>query len=571
MLRNQEEQEARTEPDRVLAGGYVSKRRPREKQLEALKSLRGRNAFALLMEMRTGKTKVIIDDWGRMVSEDKVLDLLVIAPGGAYLPWADAARADLPDELLKLTRIFTWVSGKAANKGVVREREAFLSHEGPRILIVNIEAIGQVARAREMCVAFLKQTPDANMLVIDESVIIKNESKAGNFCVETLSKLAAHRRILSGLISPRSPLDLYYQFKFLDPSILGYDRFTAFRARYAKVKHICMVPQKVIRSKFEHLVGLSRSLTDAELNFKLKSVDPEFNLNQSRELKTRFLQAAVDGMKRDDMIDAIGRLGGYVQTVPTIEKFLNVHELHDKIAPYSFRVRLSECYDMPKSDYSFYDVTMTPEQEKIYADLKAFATAELAFETHVTANHVVTQMLRLHQVLCGHTKDENGKVHLIPERRTKSLLEILEGYAGKAIVWCSYDADVRKVSDALTQEYGDGSTARFWGGNQQTREAEEVEFKTNPRCRFMVATPDAGGRGRDWSVADLVIYYSSRNNLDHRAQSEDRPKAVGKDRPIAYVDLRVRGTVEERIIEAIRAKMDLSMVINGDNWREWLV
>jgi len=255
-----------------------------------------------------------------------------------------------------------------------------------------------------------------------------------------------------------------------------------------------------------------------------------------------------------------------------VEGFENLEELRNKIAPHSYACSLEDCYDMPRSDYSFRDVPWHPEQRRVYEELRANATAELASMDHVTATHVIVRMLRLHQVLCGHVvDDEERRVHDVPERRTAELLSLLADYDGKAIVWCSYQHSVRRVAAALAGEYGPESVAAFWGGNAKTREAEEAGFKSDPRRRFMVATPDAGGRGRDWSVADLCVFYSSRNNLDHRAQAEDRPKADGKTRAIAYVDLRVPGTVEDRIIRCLREKIDMFAAIDGADFREWLV
>jgi hypothetical protein len=167
--------------------------------------------------------------------------------------------------------------------------------------------------------------------------------------------------------------------------------------------------------------------------------------------------------------------------------------------------------------------------------------------------------------------DEDGTVHLIPEKRTSALLEQLEEYDGKAIIWCSYDLDIKKVAEALDKEYGKGSAAKFWGGNRTDREDEEKRFLCDERCRFMVATPAAGGRGRTWPVANLVVYYSSNNDLEQRAQSEERPKAVGKKTPIAYVDLIVPGSVDEKIIYALRNKINMAAVIDGDNYQEWLI
>lgn len=551
---------------------YQSKRKPRVRQAEALEKIAGKRAFAVLMGLRTGKTKVVVDDFGRMVADGSVADLLVVAPGGAYIPWRDAVLADLPDAIVRGAMIFTWVSRRAKTKVFQAERDKFLSHAGPRVLIVNVEAISAVQAARDLVVGFLQQRQRRNVFVVDESVTIKSpDSRCGTFCVE-VAPLAWYRRIMSGLVSPRSPLDLWNQFRFLDPRILGFSNFVAFRSRYAKVKQVCMLPNRVIRAKFQRATGFGQQLTPAELQRKVLAVDPSANPSgMSPEKMRQFLATMVEVMPRDEAIEATLRLGHYIQTVPVIDGYENVEELRDKIAPYSYRARLEDCYDMPPSDYSFRDVEMTDEQRRLYAEIKENATAQLRSLDHVTATHVIVQMLRLHQVLCGHVRDEGGKLHEIPEKRTAAIVEFLADYDGKATIWCSYDHDVRRVSEALRREFGDDSVARFWGGNVASREEEEVKFKLDPGCRFEVATPDAGKYGRDWSVANLVIYHSSKNNLDHRQQSEDRVKADGKTTPIAYVDFRVRGTVEDKIVRCLRDKIDMAAVINGDEWREWLV
>jgi SNF2 family DNA or RNA helicase len=309
------------------------------------------------------------------------------------------------------------------------------------------------------------------------------------------------RRILSGLVAPQSPLDLFSQFQFLDPRILGFTSFYAFRARYA------------------------------------------------------ILKRQVFGGRAFDMV--VG--------------YRDEDELAERIAPHSYRVRLEDCHDVMDDLYVTREVELTPEQRRAYSELKEFATTALSAEVHVTATIALTQVLRLHQVLCGHVKDESGQVHEVPENRTKELVALLEDYDGKAIVWCSYDADVRRVVSVLEREHGKGSVARFWGGNIATREDEERQFLSDPNCRFMVATPSAGGKGRTWLVADLVVYYSNTSNLEHRLQSEERPKGVGKSTPITYVDLIAPGTVDGKILKALRAKIDVASTLQGDGWREWVV
>lgn len=531
---------------------YTSKRQPRLKQAEAIEFLRDKPVAALLMAMRTGKTKVIIDDWGQ---REDCPNLLVIAPAGAYLPWADGVYLDLPEPQASQTKVFTWVS--KTRKKDAKRLEAFMEYDGRKVLIINVEAISAVEAARDLAMQFC--TAQGVMIVVDESVVIKNRSsKCSKFIVNDLAPAAEYKRILTGLVAPQSPLDVYQQFKFLDNAIFP-ESFEIFRDRYCIIKRMCKLPDRVVRAKFESVFGLrNKNLPGGRLQYIASICWPGSTVSPS------MVYGMAEMMSKDDMVSAIIRAGRWIDSIPLIQGYRNVEELHERIAPYSFRVKLEDCYDMPVSDYSYRDVDMTEEQERIYTEMHTFATSEIKEGQHVTVQNIITKILRLHQILCGHTQDEEGNFVEIPEKRTDAIVELLEDYDGKAIIWCSYDANVRKLTAALERTFGEGSVARFWGGNRDTREQEEKTFKTDPHCRFMVATPDAGGRGRTWDCADLVIYHSSRNNLDHRAQSEERPKAVGKTRMVSYVDFRVPGTIEDKIIDALRKKQNLADIIAGD-------
>lgn len=486
---------------------YTPRFRPYTHQARANSRMWGLPAFALLMAMRTGKTKVLLDDWGRCEWEGLSDRLLVIAPGGVYRTWVKACDEHLSVDLRERCEVRAWESGKPQ-----KDLEAWCSPgNAPRVLLINIEALSSVKRAREIAQLFLRNGR-GSMVAVDESTGIKNGDAARTqFINSKLGGLAAYRRILSGLPSPKSPLDLYSQFEFLEWRIFALRSFYAFRATYSNTKDIIVDRRQNERGEW------------------------------------------VGGRK-----------------IKKVVGFKNLDKLQRRIAPYSERVLLEDCYDLPPKSYAFRDVELTPEQRKAYADMKAFGTARLGETAHVTAVNVVSQMIRLHQILCGHTVDEEGREHTIPENRTAQLLELLQEYDGKAIVWCSYDADIRKVAAALDGEFG-GTAARFWGGNKTTREAEEARFLNDPDCRWMVATAAAGGRGRTWMNADLVVYYSNTPDLEHRSQSEERPQGVGKTRPVHYVDLRALGTVDEKIIQALRDKIDLSAAVTGDNYKEWLI
>jgi len=168
-------------------------------------------------------------------------------------------------------------------------------------------------------------------------------------------------------------------------------------------------------------------------------------------------------------------------------------------------------------------------------------------------------------------RDEQGNEHALPENKTAALLEELEDYSGKAVIWFTYTRNLENCAAVLREIYGPNSVARFYGGNAATREFEEEMFRGDPDCRFMLATGGAGGKGRKWSVADRVINFSTADNLENREQSEQRNLAVDKERGVDYVDLVVPNTIEMKILHALRNKINMSAAINRDTWREWIV
>ncbi len=485
---------------------YKPKRPPRAHQKEALKAMRGEEFFGLFMAMRTGKTKTTTDDFGRLWAAGEVDDFLLIAPAGVYRTWPEAMDDDLDPLLERQLDKLLWASGSSKTARGEEALAEFIKKPpkgaAPRALFVNVEALSTVERAQRLVSEFVRQR--RCYVAIDESTSIKEgRSKRSKFLIQKIAPFSAYRRILSGLPTPQSPLDIYAQFNFLQPQKpLGFSSFVGFRARYAVVRR-----QQMGARWFDLIVGY------------------------------RFQE-----------------------------------ELAEKVREHSFRVTLEDCYDLPESIYQIRHVDLTPEQRRLYSSLRdqAEATLEEAGKK-VTADLVITQLLRMHQVLSGVAVDQTGKLHAIPENRTSELLDLLEEYDGKAVIWCAYDVSVRQVVDQLERKYGKGSVARFWGGNASSREDEEKEFKTNPACRFMVATAAAGGRGRTWHVADLTVYHSNTHNLEHRSQSEERVKGIGKESHALYVDLVSPGTVDEKILHSLRDKINLASVLTGDEWRKWVV
>ncbi len=259
--------------------------------------------------------------------------------------------------------------------------------------------------------------------------------------------------------------------------------------------------------------------------------------------------------------------------VQIVVGYKNTEELTERVSQHSYRVTKNECLDLPEKIYTRRDVEMTDEQSSLYAQMREFAFAELGDgdEQFVSASAVITQILRLHQISCGHVTDENGVVHSVKNNRVSTLMDVVSETDGKVIIWARYRHDIREITAELRRVYGDEAVAEYHGGNGKTRQDDADRFINDPACLFMVSNQQTGGYGNTWVVANTVVYYSNDYDLEKRLQSEDRAHRSGQTRSVTYVDLVCPGTVDERILKALRNKINISDAIMGDGYRDWLV
>jgi hypothetical protein len=252
--------------------------------------------------------------------------------------------------------------------------------------------------------------------------------------------------------------------------------------------------------------------------------------------------------------------------------YRNLDELNKRIDPYSYRVLTEDCLDLPPLTYApLIDVELTKEQRMVYEEIREFSTAQLGPDSWVTPTMVLTKNLRLQQVLCGFTTDDDGVERDVPSNRGAAVLRLLEEHSGKAIIWVPFHRPLERLVAALQKVYGPEAVAQFHGKNTKTRGEDERRFLGDPKCRFMVSTQQAGGRGNTWIVANLMIYFANTHDLEIRMNSERRFYRDGQNHPCTIVDFSARGTNEMKTIVALRDKLDIASAIMGDSPRDWLI
>lgn len=484
------------------------------------------DVFALLMEQGTGKTKVILDEFGYRESARDLRNMLVIAPKGVYMNWCDIEiPTHLSADLRERTLVQPWISGGGVN--YKRRLEGFLQiQDRPRILVVNVEALSTVQQAVDVCTTFVGQR--RTMAVVDESTVIRGiaDKTERARAVIQIGQRAYARRIATGLITPRSCLDLFSQFEFLDYRILGYKSYYAFKSHYAIMK--------------------KQTIGDAPL----------------RNPDNTFVTDA-DGV--------IVRAGG--REINLVVGYKNQDELRDRIAPYSYRVLKEDCLDLPPKVYMpLRNVALTDEQHRMLKELKKTAMAQLDSGEYVTTQMKMTTLLRMHQILCGHVKDEDDVEHPVKSNRLKELMKVIDEHGGKAIIWSGFRYSIKEIIQALREEYGFSSTVHYYGDTKDAdRAIAKKRFQEDNSCRFFVANQQSAGKGITLTKASLNVYYSNTQDLEDRLQSEDRAHRSGLKHSVAYVDLTAEGTMETKLIQSLRKKLDLATVITGDSYRNWII
>jgi SNF2 family DNA or RNA helicase len=268
----------------------------------------------------------------------------------------------------------------------------------------------------------------------------------------------------------------------------------------------------------------------------------------------------------------------------TIERSVNTHtfkeivgyrrldELKEKLDRFAFRVKKEECLDLPEKLYVKREVDLTDEQIKVYNEMKNLALAQIQGGLVSTVN-ALTQLMRMHQIVCGHVKMDDGTVVDLPNNRVKELLSVVEETDGKIIIWANYRHDIEAIKLALAKEYGMNAIGTYYGDtdvDERKRVVEEFQ-KPDSEMRFFVGNPSTGGYGLTLTAASTMVYYSNSFDLEKRLQSEDRAHRIGQTKNVTYIDLIAPKTVDEKIVKALREKINIATQVLGEDLKQWLI
>ena len=495
---------------------YPYKTLPFAHQKELLAISSEREYFAYLMEQGTGKSKPIVDNAAMLYMAGKIDCLIIVAPNGVHRKWLkDDIPKSLPDEIR-----YRWAVWQSTSISAEKAVEVlFAPGDVLRIITLNVEAFSGNAKktstrvpkgvqiVRRLTAAF------RCMFVIDESQTIKESSSSRTENIIDLGIRANYRRILSGTASPEAPLNLFSQFKFLSPRILG-TSFFAFKPEYAE-----LLP------------------ATSPLILKMMRDNPKLRMAPQ-----------------------------VVATDPVTGRplYKNLDRLKERIQPHSYRKTKAECFDLPEKIYTKRYFEMERAQQKLYDSLRSSQKA--FFEnTLVTVVQKLTVLMRLSQLVRGYMVNELGGLTRLYEPKDnpsiKALLEALEERGNsQTIVWCRFQHEVRDVLSVLG-----GKAVDYYGPtSNEDRERNYYAFKAGEK-QYFVGTVDAGGVGLDLNEIPGAIFYSNQFSAGKRQQAEDRNHRYGTKgemtrhgHGVLYEDVVCPGSIDEYILKLLASKKEVS-------------
>ena len=258
------------------------------------------------------------------------------------------------------------------------------------------------------------------------------------------------------------------------------------------------------------------------------------------------------------------------RTFQKVVGYKNLGELSEKLKPFSHRVLKDDCLDLPKKTFMKRIIQLSSDQLKIYAQMKQLALAEMNGKMITTAT-ALTQLMRLQQITCGHFKADDGTTQDIPNNRINELIDILYEIEGKVVIWAHWQRDVNLIIKEITKEFGEGCCVDYYGLTPQDERQENIKkFQEDEKVRFFVGTPQTGGYGITLTAASNMIYYSNGYDLEKRKQSEARIDRIGQTKPMTYIDILAEDTIDEKIVLALRKKVNIASEIMGEELKAWI-
>lgn len=253
---------------------------------------------------------------------------------------------------------------------------------------------------------------------------------------------------------------------------------------------------------------------------------------------------------------------GYGNHIPRFRNYM-LPDFLQRMHSIAYRVTKEECLDLPDITEEIRTVELEPKAMKIYKELQKESYTELG-KKEVSAVNVLTKLLRLSQVTGGHLTDDEGDNNAVSTAKLDALADILDTAMAeekKIVVMARFIPELNDI-ESLLQKKGIGyATVR---GGVKNREEEIRRFQEDSDCRVFVGQIAAAGLGITLTAASTMVFYSLDYSMSNFEQAKARIHRVSQTENCLYIYLVAKGTVDTKVLRALRQKVDLAKSLVDD-------
>jgi SNF2 family DNA or RNA helicase len=328
-----------------------------------------------------------------------------------------------------------------------------------------------------------------DLIVADEGHKIKTHNISASKAMHRLGAIAKYRLLLTGTPVTSKAIDIFSQYKFLEPRIFG-NSFYSFRNRYF------------------------------------------------------------------DMV-------GYGNHTPVLKKCME-SELTRRIHSIAFRATKAECLDLPETTDIIRNIELEEKAMRLYQSLVKESYAELS-NAEVTITNVFTKLLRLSQLTGGFIgSDESSAVEQVSSAKLEVLEDIIDSTlqeGKKLVVIARFIPELDAICRLLSKKRINHSLIK---GGVKNREEQVARFQSDPDVNVFVGQIATAGLGITLTAASTMVFYSLDYSMANLEQCKARIHRAGQHMPCTYIFLTAAGTVDEKVLKALKNKADLAKTLIDD-------
>ena len=507
----------------VISGGKLPKgfeiigTTLRDYQLESFLFSTKNDNTGLLLDLGMGKTLTSITSARYRIQFDEVEKVLVVCPPSLLYHWRTEIEFFSEHQAIVLNAT---KKERMRRARLTNYKFSVINYESLFPLLRDIGVLAQVTmKGRKKIIEAedaIERVLDLNydMIIFDESArYLKNPDSQRTIAATQLADQATYKIILTGTLIGGKPLNLWPQFRVLDGGYTFGTNFFAFRHKYFDRKQYG--------------------------NYSTWTL-PEHNYTYFQKM---IYQCCIRFEKNEE--------------------------------------------DYPERTYQTIELPLDGKLKDIYKEVQKKVLSEIETkqgDTKLEVNNILTKLLRLQQITSGYVSQKRGEEKELKQQpKLEALMEQIDTVLSEdesIVIWCRFTKSIDMISDMLKKKKIEHT---IMDGRTKANEKYNTwkGFQRSESSQVFIGQVESGGLGvelfkideNDKAIEDehqTMIMYENQWSPDVKEQAQGRIHRLISYSKCRYIDLIIKDTIDERILESLNNKQEVADAIMKTDTRTFL-